>query len=36
MLENYYRYMTIQELTVKQKVAITLNPNSGASVIPNY
>ncbi|MDZ7968751.1 MAG: hypothetical protein RM368_28000 [Nostoc sp. DedSLP03] len=36
MLENYYRYMTIQELTIKQKIAITLDPNSGASVVPIF
>ncbi|MBW4425321.1 MAG: hypothetical protein KME50_12945 [Nostoc desertorum CM1-VF14] len=28
--------MTIQELTVKQKIAITLDPNSGASAIPIF
>ena len=36
MLENYYRYMTIQELAVKQKVTVTLDPNSGSSVVPIF
>ncbi|MEH2170795.1 MAG: hypothetical protein V7K41_29920 [Nostoc sp.] len=28
--------MTIQELIVKQKIAVTLDPNSGASVVPIF